>query len=62
MFGRLRREDESFSSYVNSVEDTAVVLQLPVSENEIVSSIVESLSRTKRSRFVFQFTHENLEA
>jgi hypothetical protein len=62
VFGRLQREDESFPSYVNSVEDAAVVLQLPVSEKEIVSNIVEGLSPAQRSRFVFQLPPDNLGA
>jgi hypothetical protein len=62
MFGRLQREDESFSTYVNSIKDAAVVLQLPVSEKEIVSNIVEGLSPTQRSRFVFQLPPDNLGA
>jgi stress-induced morphogen len=62
MFGRVQRKDESFSSYVNSVKDAAVVLQLPVSENEIVSNIVEGLNPTQRSRFVFKLLSDNLAA
>jgi hypothetical protein len=62
MFGRLQREDESFFSYVNSVKDAAVVLQLPVSENEIVSNVVEGLIPAQRSRFVFQLPADNLGA
>jgi hypothetical protein len=39
-FGCHQREDKLFS-YVNSVKDAVLVLQLLVSENETVSNIVE---------------------
>ena len=53
-YDRLQAENESFAAYINSVKEAAVVLRLPVSESDIVSNIIEGLSPTQRSRFVFQ--------
>lgn len=62
LFGRLQGQDESFSAYVNSIKDTATILQLPVSEGEIVANILEGLSPGQRTRFVFQPCPDSLEA
>jgi hypothetical protein len=62
MFGCLQREDESLSSYVYSVKDAAEVLQLLVPQNEIVCYIIEGLSPTQRSLFVFKLPPDNLGA
>ena len=53
-YDRLQGENESFRAYINSVKEAAVVLRLPVLESDIVSNIVEGLSPTQRTRFVFQ--------
>jgi hypothetical protein len=43
--------------YVNSIEEAAVVVQLPVGEVEIVNIIVEGLHPPQHSRFLFQNLH-----
>jgi hypothetical protein len=53
-YDQLQAENELFAAYINSVKEAAVVLRLPVSESDIVSNIIEGLSPTQRSRFVFQ--------
>jgi hypothetical protein len=62
LFGRLQGENEPFSSYVSSIKQAAVVLKLPVTEKEIVSNILEGLSPTQRTRFVFQSPPDNFES
>ena len=53
-YDRLKREEEPFALYINSIKAAAVVLRLPVSEREVVNNIVEGLAPAQRSRFVFQ--------
>jgi hypothetical protein len=54
LFRRLQHSDESFPAYVSSVRDAALVLKLPVSEQEIINNILDGLSPAQRSHFVFQ--------
>jgi hypothetical protein len=54
LFRRLQHSDESFPAYVSSIRDAALVLELPVSEQEIINNILDGLSPAQRSRFVFQ--------
>ena len=53
MFGRLQREEESLSTYAESIKDAATALRLSLSEAE-VAVIMDSLSSSQRSRLVFQ--------
>jgi hypothetical protein len=54
MFGRLQREEESLSTYAQSIKDAATVLRLSLSETEVVAVVMDGLSPSQRSRLVFQ--------
>jgi hypothetical protein len=53
-YERVQREGEALTSYVQSVRDAALVLQINESEAQVVGRIVEGLTPTQRARFVFQ--------
>lgn len=52
-FYRLQGESEPLFDFVNSIKQIAKVLRLNKTEQEIVSTIVEGLNPSERSRIVF---------
>jgi hypothetical protein len=60
LYERVQREDESLSTYIQSVKDAALVLRIKESETEVVNRILEGLAMTQRARFVFQAPPKNL--
>jgi hypothetical protein len=54
MFGRLQRDKEPLSNYVEDIKEAASVLRLFLSESQVVANIIDGLSPSRRSRLVSQ--------
>ena len=53
-YERVQWEGEQFSTYVKAIKDAALVLRIDESEVRVVERVVEGLTPTQRTRFVFQ--------
>jgi hypothetical protein len=58
-YERIQGATESLAQYVQSIRETAQVLCIQESEEQIVQRIIEGLHNVQRSRFVFQATPIN---
>jgi len=53
-YERVQGQDEHFFSYVEAITDVALVLRIKENEAQAVQRIIEGLTPTQRSRFIFQ--------
>ena len=53
-YERVQGQDEHFFSYVEAIRDAALVLRIKEKEAQAVQRILEGLTPTQRSRFIFQ--------
>ena len=51
---RVQGQGEHFFSYVQAIRDAALVLRIKENEAQVVQRIIEGLTPTQRSRFIFQ--------
>jgi hypothetical protein len=60
-YERVQGQGKHFFSYVQAIRDAALVLRLKENEAQVVQRIIEGLSPTQHSRFIFQLPPSSFE-